>query len=317
MLPLDQLPAAQFPRHTAHSFPMQIVGNIIAHFSVELPPILPSISETCGFSGKKSLWLFLTFSLPFDGNSVILIGYILLLCVPFCNFTQKTSCFRRETYGFYILFLSRFFGGSRPDLLSHPHASVPGLLPSGKRVNARRHTGALHPRGIVLLLISVVFYLFAGWQKLIFVLITALFAWLCSRWMAGIYTQMNKQAAELTDRKRKMALRAVTGNGAGGWPLCCRGGAADLWLLQVFSRSALRRQRDFDRPGPRRRQCLGRNRPLGLSYYTLSIIGYLLDVYWRKQQHEQNFLLFLLCVLYFPRFSRAPSPSTGCCERNF
>lgn len=81
------------------------------------------------------------------------------------------------------------------------------LLPSGKRVNARRHTGALHPRGIVLLLISVVFYLFAGWQKLIFVLITALFAWLCSRWMAGIYTQMNKQAAELTDRKEKMALQ--------------------------------------------------------------------------------------------------------------
>ena len=41
------------------------------------------------------------------------------------------------------------------------------LLPSGKRVNARRHTGALHPRGIVLLLISVVFYLFGGWPLLL------------------------------------------------------------------------------------------------------------------------------------------------------
>lgn len=46
--------------------------------------------------------------------------------------------------------------------------------------------------------------------------------------------------------------------------------------------------------------------PLGLSYYTLSIIGYLLDVYWRKQQHEQNFLLFLLCVLYFPQILQGP-----------
>ena len=81
------------------------------------------------------------------------------------------------------------------------------LLPSGKRVNARRHSGALHPRGIILLLASVVFYLFAGWQKLIFVLITALFAWLCSRWMASIYAKMNEQAAELTDRKEKMALQ--------------------------------------------------------------------------------------------------------------
>lgn len=181
------------------------------------------------------------------------------------------------------------------------------LLPSGKRVNARRHTGALHPRGIVLLLISVVFYLFAGWQKLIFVLITALFAWLCSRWMAGIYTQMNKQAAELTDRKEKMALQ-------GSYRKRCRRVAtfAVVVVLLIYGYCkyfpALLSAANEILTG------LGRGAvsawdvivPLGLSYYTLSIIGYLLDVYWRKQQHEQNFLLFLLCVLYFPQILQGP-----------
>ena len=177
------------------------------------------------------------------------------------------------------------------------------LLPSGKRVNARRHTGALHPRGIVLLLISVVFYLFAGWQKLIFVLITALFAWLCSRWMAGIYTQMNKQAAELTDRKEKMALQ-------GSYRKRCRRVAtfAVVVVLLIYGYCkyfpALLSAANEILTG------LGRGAvsawdvivPLGLSYYTLSIIGYLLDVYWRKQQHEQNFLLFL----YFPQILQGP-----------
>ena len=82
------------------------------------------------------------------------------------------------------------------------------LLPSGKRVSSKRHTGVLHPRGIVLLLASVVFYLFAGWQKLLFVLATALFAWLCSRQMSSIYGQMNEATEGVTDRKEKAALQA-------------------------------------------------------------------------------------------------------------
>ena len=30
--------------------------------------------------------------------------------------------------------------------------------------------------------------------------------------------------------------------------------------------------------------------PLGISYYTFSSVGYLLDIYWRKKKYEKNFL---------------------------
>lgn len=117
------------------------------------------------------------------------------------------------------------------------------LLPSGRRVSARRHTGVLHPRGIVLLLASIVFYLFAGWQKLLFVLATALFAWLCSRWMASIYVQMNASLEEITDHKEKMALQASYRKRVpAGDCFCRRSGFADLHLLQVPPLPVFRRQ---------------------------------------------------------------------------
>ena len=181
------------------------------------------------------------------------------------------------------------------------------LLPSGKRVSSKRHTGVLHPRGIVLLLASVVFYLFAGWQKLLFVLATALFAWLCSRQMSSIYGQMNEATEGVTDRKEKMALQASHRKRCRRMAVF---GVVVVLLIYTYCKylpSLLSAANDI-------LTSLGRGSisawnvivPLGLSYYTLSIIGYLLDVYWRKQQHEQNFLVFLLCVLYFPQILQGP-----------
>ena len=39
--------------------------------------------------------------------------------------------------------------------------------------------------------------------------------------------------------------------------------------------------------------------PLGISYYTFSVIGYLADVYWGKEKSEKKFIKFLFFVFYF------------------
>lgn len=46
--------------------------------------------------------------------------------------------------------------------------------------------------------------------------------------------------------------------------------------------------------------------PLGVSYYTFSSIGYLLDVYWKKTKPIKNYFDFLLCMIYFPHIVQGP-----------
>lgn len=48
--------------------------------------------------------------------------------------------------------------------------------------------------------------------------------------------------------------------------------------------------------------------PLGISYYTFSVIGYLADVYRGKEKAERNILHFLLYMLYFPHILQGPIP---------
>ena len=46
--------------------------------------------------------------------------------------------------------------------------------------------------------------------------------------------------------------------------------------------------------------------PLGISYYSLSAIGYILDVYWRKTKAEHNFLDLFTVMTYFPHIVQGP-----------
>lgn len=46
--------------------------------------------------------------------------------------------------------------------------------------------------------------------------------------------------------------------------------------------------------------------PVGISYFTLSIVGYLLDVYWNKDAVETNFGHFLTFVFFFPKIIQGP-----------
>jgi len=46
--------------------------------------------------------------------------------------------------------------------------------------------------------------------------------------------------------------------------------------------------------------------PLGISYYTLSMVGYLIDIYRDKVKCERNILSFMTCVTFFPHIIQGP-----------
>ena len=46
--------------------------------------------------------------------------------------------------------------------------------------------------------------------------------------------------------------------------------------------------------------------PAGLSYYTLQVVSYMLDVYWGKIEAEKNYFKILLFTSYFPQMVQGP-----------
>lgn len=46
--------------------------------------------------------------------------------------------------------------------------------------------------------------------------------------------------------------------------------------------------------------------PFGISFYTFQSMGYLLDVYWKRQEAERNLLKFALFVAFFPQIMQGP-----------
>ncbi len=57
--------------------------------------------------------------------------------------------------------------------------------------------------------------------------------------------------------------------------------------------------------------------PLGISYYTLQILSYLLDVYWGRQKAETNYGKLLLFTCYFPQMIQGPISRYGALSAEF
>ncbi len=163
----------------------------------------------------------------------------------------------------------------------------------------------LRLRWIVLLAASVVFYLSSGVPQILFILLSSLLVYGAARWIDVLYTRQDrelkegefsreeKKARKLSDRKKcrrilnaavLLLLLVLTYCKIGGWVIgslrdALGEGTVD-WMQVIV--------------------------PLGVSYYTFSLISYLADVYWRKEKAEKNYFKFTLFVIYFPKILQGP-----------
>lgn len=143
-------------------------------------------------------------------------------------------------------------------------------------------------RWIVLLLASLSFYAFSGKEALVLMLASSFVAYIAARRMEHIYAEElqpeeDKKSAMLRKKKKchfvlNVALVVILG-------VLAIVKAARFMPQSVAAYIIV---------------------PLGISYYTFSVVAYLADVYWKKHKAESNFFKFTLFVAFFPKILQGP-----------
>lgn len=138
-------------------------------------------------------------------------------------------------------------------------------------------------RWFVLLCASLFFYLCYDVRYILFLLFVAISTFLCAK-------------VERSKRKNKENLAIGILLCTGLWFLI----KVLPWVVTVANTFLSRFIGDFQIPIPKFLV------PLGISYYVLLSISYVVDVYKKKIKPEKNFLVYLLYLSYFPTIVQGP-----------
>jgi len=151
----------------------------------------------------------------------------------------------------------------------------------------------------LLLLASLGFYAFAGWQGLCYVIFTVLSTWLVA-WRIG--AMQGKQKAYVAEhraalsREERKAYNAKQKRAQRCWMIM--GLAVNLTIMAVMI--------VFRSTGLAGALGLDVVVPIGISYYTFRIMGYLIDVFWGKAKVQKNPAKLALFTMFFPQVWQGP-----------
>ena len=169
-------------------------------------------------------------------------------------------------------------------------------------------------RWIVLLCSSIVFYAIAGIRYLPFIFVTSFTVYLAGRKMGRIYDEQEEAAkADGLSRKEKKELKDQA-------KARCRSTMIWVLVLNLAILILCKYLKFFVEPINALWQRAGGSGeftaasiivPLGISYYTFSALGYLLDIYWRRISWEKSYPRFLLYLIYFPHILQGPIERYG------
>lgn len=160
----------------------------------------------------------------------------------------------------------------------------------------------------VLLGANILFYLYVGWEKLAFLIATSIVVYSCTVFMGKQYEKMQRQIEEEKLKGKEKTLIQTMYKKKCKKPLVvsivliigvlayCKytGMLIGLWnQLQN-----LRGNHTID--------TLKIIVPMGISYYTFSSVGYLLDIYWRKKSYEKSYIDLFVSMSFFPQMVQGP-----------
>ena len=137
------------------------------------------------------------------------------------------------------------------------------------------------------MLIALSFLFIASYdlRGILFLLGTALLIWYSGRKLKALDTSSREPAAVKTEKRRILMLTLVLVIGI-------------LAVLKYLGPMAL----GLVNPGGAGRLFV----PIGLSYFTLQAVSYVMDVYWKRIPSEQHYSRVLLFLCYFPQILQGP-----------
>lgn len=155
---------------------------------------------------------------------------------------------------------------------------------------------------VCILLGNIVFYVWAGWQPILIVLVSGLIVFIGAIDIEKTYIEYEREKEKFSP-KEQVAL-------FNGYKKKARKKLifALVFILVVWILVKLGKFLGFPSVSTygEMYQREGIIVPLGISYYTLSTLGYLLDIYWRKAVPTHNFLEFFAVMTYFPHIVQGP-----------
>lgn len=164
---------------------------------------------------------------------------------------------------------------------------------------------------IVLLVFSLVFYALAGIENTIFIVITSLSTWLGALWIEKVskktkaYIKENKEDLSLEEKNliktksKKKRKRILAGILILNFGLLCVFKYANFAIEQINAIIKI-----FE--STTKINALSLIIPLGISFYTFQTMGYLIDVYWEKNEACKNPFKMLLFTSFFPQITQGP-----------
>lgn len=155
-------------------------------------------------------------------------------------------------------------------------------------------------RWIVLLVANIVFYLMAGWQYAFYLLFTSL-----SVWGAAFLIHRNRYKADREPDDHKTKSYLFWGKFAVVATIILNLGILFVlkyleWTTGIFNSL-------FNTSLPVIHLVV----PLGISFYTFSSLGYLIDVYREEYEPEKNYFKLFTAISFFPTVLQGPICSFG------
>ncbi len=154
---------------------------------------------------------------------------------------------------------------------------------------------------VVLLAGSMGFYLWSDARSFGFLLVTSLTTWLAGKRMRALDEACDAESKTVANRKERKAVRQAFQKRR--WHVLLATLILNFGILgYVKYWNTLLGYVHLDQGFLASRLLL----PLGISFYTFTSLGYLIDVYNKKVEPEENYAHYLLFVSWFPQLIQGP-----------